>query len=258
MKTPREIAEMIVNGSGEYELIKEAKAVARECERDLIDTYTINVSELVGFREWNGSEFASARIFQECVNRGLVLWKAIKTQAEADEYNETPNPEGKVRKVGDLVENWGLSITRLRIDIFINALNAALSEVDEVERATQPADLNPLNLPPRMNTERARKYIPKAIEAKYIKIKEQRAERDGFVRYKWVGLYKQILAYFMYEIYQPKYNPKEEKAPPQPPIEEIEETFGVYHIPQKNRQARKSTNANTLRQRETIDKFFED
>lgn len=248
MKTPREIAEIIVHGIGEYELVTEAKAVARECERDLIDTYKIDVFDLAlaSCREWNGV-VANSFDLQDCANRGCLFWRSISTQEEADEYNEIPDPEVGEYKIGDLVVDWGLSITRQRIDIFINALNAALSEVDEVEQATQPADLNPLNLPPRMNTERARKYIPKAIEAGLI----EPAGCDGFARYKWTECIR-ALAYFMEKIFCPK-GTKDEKLP----AKEIEKTFNVKGI---SAAANRKNDAEQGRQkwRQTIDEILTD
>lgn len=243
---------MIEKEYGEWGIIDTAEQIVRECSKKAARAFLEDTGMYVEAHLW------------ECKQKPENIMRSERVAFDHGDFFERKEytPQFKVyeRRVKERFELLKIAVVAEAMEFAAERAESTAKEAEKIaaEASTEPADPNPLNLPPRMNTERARKYIHKAIEAGYIKIKEQSAERDGFVRYKWVGLYKQILAYFMYEIYQPNYNPKEEKAPPQPPVEEIEETFGVGYIPQKNRQARESTDANTLRQRETIDKLFKD
>lgn len=240
MKTPREIAEMIAGRTeqqiGRFEIVREAEIVANECSEMLAEVYVDDARKIVcEFAETDLRIIIPPRFFDD------------KSEPMADVLDVYCYFGGKTTPwqdsaLAEIIESWYTFAGALRETMERKHRDRKLA----AEASTEP---NPLNLPPRMNTERARKYIPQAIEAGLIK--EQSAGRDGFARYKWTEC-NRALAYFMEKIFCPK-GTKDEKLP----AKEIEKTFNVKDI---SAAANRKNDAEQSRQkwRQTIDEILTD
>lgn len=228
MKEPREIAEMIAAGAGWFELVREAEIIANECSARAIAAFEKDFFAEV---EKKAREETKKRYYDELISYNTFL--------DIGKYGRQtppdPIPESGLDIGGEFMVERG--------EAFVKELRDIVAEKTAAEASTEHTDQNPLNLPPSMDTERARKYIQKAIDAEYIK--EQSAGR-----YKWQRNNKQMYAYFIYKIYSLKYMSQ------RPPVEEMEAVFCIKHLAQHASKANDPRNVKEWKK--TIDEFFED